>query len=80
MYCYNLAKNSTIQQRQKVIYLQHGLQDSSDTWVINDVELAPGFILADQGYDVWVGNSRGNFYSSPLINTKIRDFWNFTFD
>jgi predicted alpha/beta hydrolase len=36
--------------------------------------------LANQGYDVWVGNSRGNAYSSPLINTKIKAFWDFSFD
>lgn len=31
-----LAKNEKIKPRDKVVYLQHGLQDSSDTWVIND--------------------------------------------
>jgi len=36
--------------------------------------------LANQGYDVWVGNSRGNFYSSPLINTRVKSFWDFSFD
>jgi gastric triacylglycerol lipase len=63
------------------VYLQHGLQDSSDTWVVNDEEKAPAFVLANRGYDVWVGNSRGNAYSNPRINKKIkRTFWNFTFE
>ena len=30
-----LAKNSQIQSREKVIYLQHGLCDTSDTWIVN---------------------------------------------
>ena len=62
------------------MYLQHGLVDSSDTWVANEEKYAPAFVLANAGYDVWVGNSRGNRYSSPRINSKIKNFWNFTFD
>lgn len=62
------------------MYLQHGLVDSSDTWVVNDEELAPGFYLANLGYDVWVGNSRGNRYSHPHLSPKVKEFWNFTFD
>jgi pimeloyl-ACP methyl ester carboxylesterase len=74
------AKNTTIKPKDKVVYLQHGLQDSSDTWIINDPQLAPGFLLADRGFDVWVGNTRGNTYSSPPLNPKIKHFWNFSFD
>lgn len=50
--------------------------------MVNDEALAPGFILANQGYDVWVGNSRGNFYSSPSVSPKAvaKTFWDFTFD
>ena len=74
------AKNTQISPKDKVVYLQHGLQDTSDTWVVNEEHLAPGFALANQGYDVWVGNIRGNAYSSPALNPRVRNFWNFTFD
>jgi pimeloyl-ACP methyl ester carboxylesterase len=76
-------KNTTIRKLGLTpIYLQHGLLDSSDTWIVNDQDKAPGFILANKGYDVWVGNSRGNKHS--LNHTKYNpkkdvEFWEFSF-
>jgi len=64
-----------------VIYLQHGLLDSCDSWVINDEDKAPGLILANAGYDVWLGNVRGNKYSMEhvTLSPKKKEFWQFTF-
>lgn len=56
-------KGSQIKQGLKPIILQHGLLDCSDTWIINDEDKAPAFLLANRGYDIWLGNSRGNKHS-----------------
>jgi gastric triacylglycerol lipase len=63
------------------VYLQHGLIDSSDNFFVNSEALAPGFIVANQGYDVWLGNSRGNKYSrnhTTLNPNTNATFWNFS--
>lgn len=62
-----------------MIYLQHGLADSSDTWIVNEEHLAPAFILANRGFDVWVGNSRGNRYSTHKMSKTPLNFWEFSF-
>ena len=75
------AKNTKMTTGKPVVFLQHGLFDSSDGWVSNTEPNSLGFVLANAGYDVWMGNSRGNKYSR--INTKIspedKEFWDYSF-
>ena len=68
--------------KKKVVLLQHGLLDSAFTWFSNRRDQSLGFILADNGFDVWASNSRGNAYSlkHKSLKPSQKEFWNFTWD
>ncbi|ESN97502.1 hypothetical protein HELRODRAFT_185901 [Helobdella robusta] len=64
------------------VLLLHGLLESSTSWVLNQPHQSLGYILADAGYDVWMGNVRGNTYSRQHVDYSPRDdkFWNWSWD
>ena len=75
------VSNVLVAEAPKVL-LQHGIQGSSMDWVINSVELAPAFMLARAGFDVWLGNSRGNKFSRKhkYLKADSKAFWDFDFE
>lgn len=64
---------------RKVVYLQHGVFDSSMGWVSNGVVGSPAFAAFDQGYDVFLGNFRG-LVSREHVNKNIssRQYWRYS--
>ncbi|GAB1867621.1 Lipase [Camponotus japonicus] len=64
------------------VLLLHGLTASSSKWLIPGKGKAFPYLLADQGYDVWLGNFRGTTYSKAHISISPSNpaFWDFSFD
>ena len=85
--------NPLLKEKGRPVLVWHGLLESSRDFFINDgkghindTSKVPGnnlgFVLAQKGYDVWLGNTRGNTYSTnhTKINPKGKKFWNFSYD
>ncbi|KAK0717129.1 Alpha/Beta hydrolase protein [Lasiosphaeria miniovina] len=69
--------------KKRVVYLHHGLLMNSEVWVcLTDEQRALPFVLVDHGFDVWLGNNRGNKYSKKSIKCSPTslEFWNFSID
>ncbi|XP_066999666.2 lipase 3 [Anabrus simplex] len=62
------------------ILVQHGLLSSSADWVVMGPGIGYAYVLADAGYDVWLGNCRGNTYSKKHVSYKVDsdEFWDFS--
>ncbi|XP_017110567.1 lipase 3 [Drosophila elegans] len=63
-----------------VVLIMHGLFSCSDCFLLNGPESAIPFNYADAGYDVWLGNARGNIYSrnNTRLDVKHPYFWKFS--
>lgn len=65
---------------KKVIFLMHGMLSSSADYVIMGPQTSLVYMLSDLGYDVWMGNSRGNRYSNTHVsrNNETQEYWDFS--
>uniref|UniRef100_A0A8D9E787 Gastric triacylglycerol lipase n=1 Tax=Cacopsylla melanoneura TaxID=428564 RepID=A0A8D9E787_9HEMI len=75
------GKNRKADPLKKPVFLQHGLLTSSADWLLTGPKVGLGFLLADKGYDVWLGNIRGNTYSRRHVKLSPdgAEFWDFSF-
>lgn len=64
------------------VLIMHGLLQCSDAFLIGGRVGGLPFVLADAGYDVWLGNSRGNRYSQKHLSRHHDSdaFWDFSLD
>lgn len=75
--------DTNVDPNRPVVLLMHGLLCSSADWIMTGTDKGLGFILADAGYDVWMGNARGNTWSRNHTSydpDKDSDkFWDFRY-
>ncbi|KAL1413937.1 hypothetical protein MTO96_007986 [Rhipicephalus appendiculatus] len=63
------------------VILMHALLFSSNVWVVNGPEQSLPYVLADAGFDVWLGNVRGNSQSRHVNYTFYqKELWDFSFE
>ncbi|XP_026575703.1 lipase member M-like isoform X2 [Pseudonaja textilis] len=78
---YYLNVNRIPGGNKSAILLMHALVMEGSVWISNLPHQSLGFILADAGYDVWIGNYRGNSWSRGHTHLSVNEteFWNFSF-
>ncbi len=61
----------------------HGILDSADAWILNDIK-SPANKFLENNHVCYFVNFRGNKYSCHLEDESDKDwenlFWNFSFD
>ncbi|KAK1273713.1 Triacylglycerol lipase 2 [Acorus gramineus] len=67
------------------VLLQHGVLMDGITWLLNAPDESLAFILADNGYDVWIANTRGTKWSRGHVWLSTNDsvfqaYWDWSWD
>ena len=65
--------------QKPAVLMMHAQDCDMMEWVWNDASKANAFILSRAGYDVWMGNNRGNKYSNTHVTLSNSDaaYWDF---
>ncbi|GLJ09314.1 hypothetical protein SUGI_0106340 [Cryptomeria japonica] len=64
------------------VFLYHGIMQGGEGWVFNEPYQSLSYMLADSGYEVWIGNTRTTLYTFGHKTYKRSDdaFWDWTWD
>ncbi|KAF8039982.1 hypothetical protein BT93_B2255 [Corymbia citriodora subsp. variegata] len=64
------------------VFVQHGVLADGSAWLVNLPEQSLPLILADNGFDVWIANSRGTQFSRrhTSLSPSNPKFWDWSWD
>ncbi|KAI3992578.1 hypothetical protein MKX01_020870 [Papaver californicum] len=64
------------------VLLQHGVLMDGITWLLNTPDQSLAYILADNGFDVWIANTRGTKFSRGHTSLSPDDspYWDWAWD
>lgn len=68
--------------KKQPVIVQHGVLVDGMTWLLNSPNQNLPLILADNGYDVWIANTRGTRFSRrhTSLSPASRKFWDWSWD
>ena len=78
-----LPPSGEIPVDSKIVYMHHGLLTNSELFLLGEkTNRCLPFLLVDLGYDVWLGNNRGNKYSRKhlILSSTDEKFWDYSLD
>lgn len=75
-----IAKSSGSDKHKVPVLLMHGLSATSGDFIVAGSKIALAYLLSSSGYDVWLGNARGNKYSMShaSLSSESNEFWQFS--
>ncbi|CAL1409229.1 unnamed protein product [Linum trigynum] len=64
------------------VLIQHGLFSDGATWMLNSPAESLPFLLVDDGYDVWIANTRGTIHSQGHTSLSPNDgaYWEWSWE
>ncbi|XP_053624714.1 lipase 3-like [Plodia interpunctella] len=78
---HRIVLDQSLDTFNNTVLLHHGLLGSSADWILLGANRSLPYILSNYGYDVWMINTRGNYYSRGHIEMKVdcAEYWSFSF-
>ncbi|KAJ0110330.1 hypothetical protein Patl1_03026 [Pistacia atlantica] len=69
-------------EKKQPVLLQHGIFADGMTWFTNQPEQNLPMILADNGFDVWIANTRGTRFSRrhAFLDPNTKEYWDWSWD
>ncbi|KAK3184445.1 hypothetical protein Dsin_031731 [Dipteronia sinensis] len=77
-----VGQSDGVPGKRPPVLLQHGLISDAASWLVLPPDQALAFVLADNGFDVWLANTRGTKYSRghAYLSGDDSGYWGWSWD